>query len=238
MKNGNSFNGIDPIQVENTCCGGGLAYNIDTGEWEEVIRPIPKHDSETANQLADAQAEIAKKDATIAEMQRTLDTAKQTIADKDNAIKAKDARIAELEARPDCPSECDVLAKYLRPVRDLDGDVVYYGFKPGMSCPGLENANAESVGGEDVPAVNPNGGGTTPTTPSKSNNDGTGDNPETTPDHDFNASAEPVLLGGDGSTNRPVIRGEEGRYYALDEADGKWYESDANGGFIEPRREM
>lgn len=161
MKNGNSFNGIDPIQTENTCCGGGLAYNVETGEWEKVIRPTPKADSETANQLAEAQAELAKKDATIAEMRKALDTANQTIAEKDNvisekdnAIKAKDteiatkdARIAELEARPDCPSECDVLAKYLKPVHDLDGEIVYYGFKPGMSCPGLENANAEGVGG-------------------------------------------------------------------------------------------
>lgn len=168
----------------------------------------------------------------------------KSIAEKDKALEAKNAEIEKLKANvaklkaEKNSADCDVLKRYLVPVHDMADTTIYYGIKPGMECPGLDSANAESVGGEDVPAVNPNGGGTTPTTPSKSNNDGTGDNPETTPDHDFNASAEPVLLGGDGSTNRPVIRGEEGRYYALDEADGKRYESDANGGFIEPRREM
>lgn len=85
----------------------------------------------------------------------------KSLAEKDTAIEAKNAEIeklkadiAKLEAEKNS-ADCEVLKRYLEPVHNMQDKTIYYGFKPGMSCPELENANADDLDGDDVPAVNP-----------------------------------------------------------------------------------
>lgn len=85
----------------------------------------------------------------------------KAVAEKDTIIAEQKAKLAALEAQAN-DKDCDVLKRYLVPVHNLADETIYYGLKPGMSCPELENADAEDLGGNDVPAVNPTENPNTP----------------------------------------------------------------------------
>lgn len=169
---------MDPTQTTSQgCCGNGVYWDFETLQWRQapVVETSAPDCSQVAQALVEEQGKVADRDRQIAdkdnqltvkdnritELEGQLRTANQSLTDKTQEVADKmqelaqaKARISELEnAPPTQVDECAILAKYLDPVRDTHGTLLFYGLKNAPGCPDVSTVNAQDTNNNTITSV-------------------------------------------------------------------------------------
>lgn len=154
------FDKIDPTQPQ----GENTYFDQITLSWKVKQERVTANSTSTEDVeriealTADLENKIrllALANSELEQVRGELSLAKENLREKTLALADANEQVAELQREIDnLPSECDILNRYIVPVRNVAGEVIFHAFQSNLGC-GNESATLASLGGNELGIVQP-----------------------------------------------------------------------------------